>query len=722
MNILITGNLSSPVKTFVKELVQQKHRLVLASDHADKLGISFKNTIVHTINPATDIFRDTMSSYGFDIVIFLSTREEQLQEDKDINTGHQLDGLWNTLELCKHGKLKHFFYISSTEVYGSTDDVSEKTDPYPSSLNGNTLLAGEHYCHIYHEQFGMNITILRLTNIYGPDEKSGLLYNLIMACNHKKEVTLPAWENSEISLLHVLDVTDFLIRAIDEEYTSDSLVVNLSSSNPRTYTELARLLQKYYPAVDFNFLDEDEVYTKPVEVSAAKKIYDWIDIFTLDNELKNIVKVFQGENVTDKSRFEDIKKKLSNYPELLKWIELIGGAILTQLLSQITGTLIQFKYVDFRLLFIFIMASIYGLKTGLYAAILVSVSILYTWMQLGFDWALLIYNVGNWFPFALYFTTGLIAGYNHDKNMNQILNAQKKASLLYDKYSFLYGVFNEIRNLKDEFRERLLGYRDSFGKIFMITRELDQLNEQAVYFRALSILEEHMDNQNIAIYSLGGQRAHARLEANSVLLHTKLSKSLNLMDYAELLPYIEQGTIFQNTALLPDYPAYVVPIINNTYPFNVPAALIVIWSVKFEQYSTYYYNLLKVICGLIQASLVRATLFSNANNERKYVPFTRILKQQAFMDELRIRIEMKKNRISEFQLVQLEGSNHNIQDIYSCMSDGIRTTDIIGMGNDSEYYLILSQADKLASQGAIERLAKLGIQSRLIDASQIQLD
>ncbi|HLO31123.1 MAG TPA: NAD-dependent epimerase/dehydratase family protein [Anaerolineales bacterium] len=722
MNILITGNLSSLTVTLVKELAKRKNRIVLASEAADKLGIASDDTVVHSIDPAGDTFRDVMSSYGFDIAVFISTREEQLYPQSDLNTGHQLDGLRNTLELCKYENLKHFFYISSTEVYGDMGDVSEQATPQPASANGHTLLAGEQYCRIYHDKFGVNVSIMRLTNIYGPDEESGLLYGLITACQQQREVSLPARENCEINLLHVRDVADFLIRAIDEEYTPEALVVNLAAAKPIAYSELARLLQHYYPAVTFHFPEEGELYTKTAKVSSAKRIYDWIDEHRFSDELKSVVESVHEERLPERSLPKVIGKNLFHYPGILKWIELTLGAVLTQFLSEMTGTLIQFKYVDFRLLFVVIMGSIYGLRTGLYAAILVSISILYTWIQLGFDWALLVYNVGNWFPFALYFTAGLITGYNHDRSENQILNAQKQVSLIYEKYSFLYGVFNDIRNLKDEFRERLLGYRDSFGKIFTITRELDQLQEQAIYLRALSILEEHMDNKNIAIYSLDWNRAFARLEANSASLNEEISKSLRLSDFPELLCHIEQGTIFQNTALLPNYPAYMVPIFNNTYPFNVPAAMIVIWSVKFEQYSTYYYNLLKVICGLIQASLIRATLFSNANYERMYLPTTRILNHEAFREAFSIRVEMKKNRISDFQLIVLDNLDHNIQNVYPCISEEIRDDDIIGMGNDGNYYILLSQADKLTAQDVVARLTRIGIQSRLVDANQVLLN
>ena len=78
MNILISGNVASLTITLVRELVRQKHHLVVASDDADQLGIGSTNTVVHSINPAGNLFRDVISAYGFDIVVYISARGEQI--------------------------------------------------------------------------------------------------------------------------------------------------------------------------------------------------------------------------------------------------------------------------------------------------------------------------------------------------------------------------------------------------------------------------------------------------------------------------------------------------------------------------------------------------------------------------------------------------------------------------------------------------------------------
>lgn len=721
MNILITGNLSSLAIPLSRELVRNNNKVVLASANAREIDISTDGRLsLHSINPADSVFRDVFDSYKFDIIFFLSTREEQFIEQHDsLYVGQQLDGLRNALELARKGELKRFFFVSSTEVYGNDVDVSESTLPQPSSVNGDTLLVGEKYCRNYHKDYALPITILRLPNLYGPEEKTGMLYNLVNEGKLKDEVVIQGEPEDLCSLLHLDDVIDFIKRAIDEIYFPEALVINLSSSRPIKFSTLADLLKRHFSVVIFTDDGARKIYTKHVQILAARKLYDWFDSHDITVEIGEYIQSIYVVKVNDLTYLQKLRRWVSNHLTKLKWVELIGGALLVVYLSQLTGTLIQFQYVDFRLVYVVILGSLYGLQFGLIAAGLMSLYVLYTWLNLGVDWKLLVYNVGNWFPFVLYLAVGLITGYNHDKTENAIIYEKKQYDLIMEKYSFLYEVFNEIRTIKDEFRERLIGYRDSFGKIFTITKELDELQEQAVYLRALSILEELMDNKNIAIYSLDNTRAFARLEVSSASMSKKIAKSLKLSDYPKALESIESGKIFQNSDLLENYPAYIAPVLNNAYPFNVPVAVIVIWLASFEQYSIYYYNLFKVICGMIEASLVRATSFLDANYEKVYLPSTRILNHDAFLDILKVRIEMKRNKVSDFQLVLLENNGADVISMYPVVSEGIRGADIVGVLRDGNCYILLSQSDSQSSLEVLERIKRLGINGKLIDSNEI---
>jgi UDP-glucose 4-epimerase len=728
MNILITGDLSSIASSLGKSFAKEKHKTVFVSENVDDIGFNLEGSVSHSYNPANIEFREILASYKFNIIIYIASREEQL-DGKLINSGEQLDGLRNALELCRMGFTNQFFFISSSEIYGSSADTLESTEPRPETINGHTLYSGEQYCKFYANQYNLNITVLRVPFVYGPNEKNVLLYKLIRESKEQAKVTLPAKAEVECSFLHTSDIADLIIRAMDDtnlylramddtDY-SGFLVVNLSTSKKINFTDLAQLLSEKYPKVEYLFSDKDPLYTKPATVATAKDLYGWIDLHELRDEFPSY-----ANSIIDIPVFQEtgIKAWLTRVLEnsvVLKWVELLGGAVVMQFLSEFTGTLIQFKYVDFRLLFVVLMGLVYGIRFGLIASILASLSVFYTWYNLEYDWALLAYNVGNWFPFAVYFTAGIITGYNRDKLENIIEYERNQKNLIYDKYGFLYGVFEEIRDLKDEFRQRLIGYRDSFGKIYQITRELDTLQEQEVYLRALSIFENLLENESIAIYTLDPSRLYARLQVSSKSLGNRISKSLQLSEFPEIQKFVEQGEIFQNSDLTSNYPAYVAPFMNNAYPFNVSVAIVVVWDAKFEQYSTYYYNLFKVISALVQDSLVRATTFLNANYEKMYLPATNILTFEAFVDTLRVRENEKKRKIAEYQLLRLNKDDFELQEFSSKISQGIRAVDIMGIWSDGSLLVLLSQADAKSTGDIESRLKSMGVISERVNGNEL---
>src|SRR5574339_926843 len=182
MNILITGNPGSLAGAFAQEFVKQNHRVVIAAEGASEWGTKLKNTTTHAIHPARDVFREAMSSYGFDIVVFIATREEQLHQQADLNTGQQLDALRKTLELARYKNLKRFFFISSTEVFGASEKPREESERMPASINGHALTTGEQYCRHYQHQYGLNVTIVRVPYVYGPKDSEGFLFRLIQDC------------------------------------------------------------------------------------------------------------------------------------------------------------------------------------------------------------------------------------------------------------------------------------------------------------------------------------------------------------------------------------------------------------------------------------------------------------------------------------------------------------------------------------------------------------
>lgn len=82
-----------------------------------------------------------------------------------------LVGFGNVLEACRHGKVGHFVFASSSSVYGANTRLpfSEHDNvDHPVSLYAATKKANELMAHSYAHLYGLPCTGLRFFTVYGP--------------------------------------------------------------------------------------------------------------------------------------------------------------------------------------------------------------------------------------------------------------------------------------------------------------------------------------------------------------------------------------------------------------------------------------------------------------------------------------------------------------------------------------------------------------------------
>jgi UDP-glucose 4-epimerase len=80
------------------------------------------------------------------------------------------EGTLNVLEASRRFGVKKFFYISTSEIYGDIKKfpIDENGIPFPKTVYGSSKLAGENYAYSYNKCYGLDTTILRIFNNYGP--------------------------------------------------------------------------------------------------------------------------------------------------------------------------------------------------------------------------------------------------------------------------------------------------------------------------------------------------------------------------------------------------------------------------------------------------------------------------------------------------------------------------------------------------------------------------
>jgi len=80
------------------------------------------------------------------------------------------EGSLNMLEAARANEVEHFYYISTSEIYGDvqTFPISEEAVPLPKTVYGSSKLAGENYAYSYYQCYQLPVTVLRIFNNYGP--------------------------------------------------------------------------------------------------------------------------------------------------------------------------------------------------------------------------------------------------------------------------------------------------------------------------------------------------------------------------------------------------------------------------------------------------------------------------------------------------------------------------------------------------------------------------
>lgn len=205
MRVIITGGTGFVGSHLAESLSAQEHQLLLISKSKRKLG-NIKNiqgTFIHKKADITNFARmdRIVDDFDPDLIIHLagetshSKSFEKPLDDVDSNaksTLHLLEKIRKTNPKCK-------FVLGSTFiVIGRPKElpVNEETPCNPTTIYGTNRLASENYCRIYHEVYGLDTRVFRITNSYGPREQ------IIPNKNATNFLIYKAFKGEEITIFH----------------------------------------------------------------------------------------------------------------------------------------------------------------------------------------------------------------------------------------------------------------------------------------------------------------------------------------------------------------------------------------------------------------------------------------------------------------------------------------------------------------------------------------
>lgn len=196
MKVLVTGAAGFIGFHLINALLKTKYSIVGIDNLNDYYDISLKQARLDKLyeHPKADNFdfikldladrqamSELFSQHCFDIVINLGAQAgvRYSIENPNAYIDSNVVGFVNVLEGCRHSKVKHLIYASSSSVYGMNTkqpfSTEDKVD-FPISLYAATKKSNELMAHSYSHLYHIPTTGLRFFTVYGPYGRPDMAY------------------------------------------------------------------------------------------------------------------------------------------------------------------------------------------------------------------------------------------------------------------------------------------------------------------------------------------------------------------------------------------------------------------------------------------------------------------------------------------------------------------------------------------------------------------
>lgn len=247
-SILVTGGAGFIGSALLKKLAENPQNELVAVDNLltgsqSRLNktdnIRFIKADVNNYMEIASIFHRFRFDYVFHYAAVVGVKRTL---ENPVLVLEDLSGIKNILNLCKNTAVKRIFFSSSSEVYGEPVELpqNEHTTPLNSRLPYAIVKnVGEAFLKSYQQEFGLNYTVFRFFNTYGPlQSKDFVVSKFIAAALKNQDITIYGDGSQSRTFCFVDDNVDACVSAFEQdEYIND--VVNIGSDKEYSVLELA---------------------------------------------------------------------------------------------------------------------------------------------------------------------------------------------------------------------------------------------------------------------------------------------------------------------------------------------------------------------------------------------------------------------------------------------------------------------------------------------------
>ena len=692
MKVLLAGNTGYVTEEFVEEAFPECQVMVLGNK---MLKTVRRRELISRPFPRTELeFGDIFRTYEFEAVVYFSnylTLHGELEGEAE--------NLRKILQYCRKGVQSHFLYVTGPE--GMYDVPT-----------GKTLLVqnAEDVCRRYAGLYGLTVKILRVPYLYSGTYKKDFFYRIFQASKESQKLFFQEAPEQKACFLYSMDLAELMYKLFDN-WNDEEEVLNVPDVFDICFQDVTEELKKVLSPVSIIYKSSAVVEKIKEDDRQIRTNYNWFPKISVLDHISEMYKEYNEYTKNNGGKVSWLTRLFNQNQRWLRVCEFVVCFLAFEFLQRLLGNQAQFKMIDLRLVFIVLFGSLYGLGYGIAGAAAQTVSLLLAYESQGTKWYTLFYEPANWIPFIFYFAAGAVCGYVRMKNRENLEFISEENQLIREKFLFMRDLYQATLQDKKRYKKQILGSKDSFGKIFDITRKLDVIQPQELYIETIRVLEDVLENKTFGLYTLNRENGYGRLETASAQVQGNYPNSIKLSEYSAAMEELENGNVWANREFLENYPMYMAGVRKN----GELVMLICIQQASREQMSLYFLNLFKILSGLVETSLLRALEYQKAVEYRQYVKGTHILKTEYFEERLKVQHDMREQKLASYVLLKVEYSEMSLKEADEILRSKVRENDVWGISESKELYLMLVQTDKEALPIILARLKQAGLVCRQID-------
>jgi nucleoside-diphosphate-sugar epimerase len=293
-NYLVTGGAGFIGTNIVKRLLKDGHQVRVLDNYSAGDFERFperKLDRVEYINGDIRNIDDVRKSVvGVDGVFHEAAvpRVPYSVEHPDITNEHNITGTVNVLTTARDAKVKRVLFATSSSVYGGDKGevaLVEDMEKAPKSPYALQKLAGQEYCRLFYELYGLETVSLCYFNIYGPFMDPEGAYALVIGKflrqrQNNEPMTICGDGEYFRDYTHVDDAVEANILAMTGPKVGKGEMINIGNHQPVSVNQLAELIGGPTKKIDPRL--GDVRYSK-ADNTRAKELLGWEPKISLED-------------------------------------------------------------------------------------------------------------------------------------------------------------------------------------------------------------------------------------------------------------------------------------------------------------------------------------------------------------------------------------------------------------------------------------------------------